>query len=55
MLSTASVRGNSRRSVSAFTSAPKSSASAVSQSQTSITITAASDPHALLYDANRAV
>ena len=39
-----------RRSHSASTSAPKSSASPESQSQTSMTIAAESDPQVLLYD-----
>jgi hypothetical protein len=47
---------NSRlRSTSALISAPRSRAQPVSQSQVSITITAASEPHALLYEENMAV
>ena len=51
--SAGSPRRSSRlRSLSAFTSAPKSSASELSHSQVSMMITAASDPHALLYEEN---
>src|SRR5690349_18019381 len=51
-LSARSPRRSSRlRSASAFTSAPNSSASPVSQSHVSITITADSEPQVLLYEA----
>ena len=44
---------NSRlRSASALISAPRSMATELSQSQVSITTTAASEPHVLLYELN---
>src|SRR5581483_2298062 len=46
------LRSSRERSASALISAPKSSARPESQSQVSITTTAASEPHALLYEPN---
>src|SRR5579859_899158 len=47
--------GSTRRAVSALTSAPRSNAIAASHSHVSVTITAASDPHVLLYEPKLAV